>query len=285
MRFERVFLALFLVLFAGIASPQPFVSAPLAPPHPPNGPPCWPPTPNGLATWWTFDEPAGTTSSDFGGAVNNIGTDHGTVTRVTGQAGRALSFDGTAKWIEVADHPEVNFTGDCATAGEAGTINFWVRTTRNVGVATILDKRDTSGGNFIRGYSVYLWNGHLGFQIATGPGNLLCNSSGSACTNSIATPLPSVADGQWHFVAISLARCTTGLGLFYVDGQTMPFPLRVGDMTSTSSLVIGRLSPSLGTQFFAGEVDELDFFKTALTALDLDQLSGPKTAGMCPYIY
>ena len=283
MKFERVLLALVVVVVAGIASAQSLVPSPLAPPPPP-GPDCWPPAPAGLAAWWTFDEPAGTTSADFGGAVNNIGADHGTIPRIIGEVGRAVSFDGTAKWIEVADDAEVNFTGDCAAdAGESGTIDFWVRTTRNVGVATILDKRDTSGGNFIRGYSVYLWNGHLGFQIATGPGNLLCNSPGSACTNSIAVPLPSVADGQWHFVAISLARCKIATGLFYVDGQTMPFPLRTGDMTSTSNLVIGRLSPSLGTGFFAGEVDELDYFKTALTAVDLDAIKGTKTAGKCRY--
>jgi hypothetical protein len=84
-------------------------------------------------------------------------------------------------------------------------------------------------------------------------------------------------------VAISLARCKIATGLFYVDGQTMPFQLRTGDMTSTSNLVIGRLSPSLGTGFFAGEVDELDFFKAALTAVELDSISGTKTAGKCRY--
>ena len=38
-----------------------------------------------------------------------------------------------------------------------------------------------------------------------------------------------------------------------------------------------------GTGFFAGEVDELDFFKVALTAVDLDAIRGTKTAGKCRY--
>lgn len=286
MKRERLFLALFLVVFASIASAQPFAPAPLAPPPPPPpGPDCWPPTPLGLANWWTFDEPAGVTSSDFGGSINNIGSDHAAVPRVIGEVGRAVSFDGTSKWVEVADSPELNFAGDCTfDAAESATIDLWVRTTNNAGVNTILDKRDTTGPNFLRGYSLYLWNGHLGFQIATGPGDLLCNSPGSACTNTIATTLPSVADGDWHFIAVTFSRCRGAVGMFYVDGLTAPFSsMLVGDMTSTSNLFIGRRSPPFPPGYFRGEIDELQFFKVPLSALDLDGIRSHKTAGMCRY--
>lgn len=251
------------------------------PPQPPAGPCCWPPLPHGLADWWTLDEPAGLTSSDFGGAVNNVGTDHGAIPRVTGEVGRAASFNG-ATWIEVANHNEVNFIGDCVLDfAEPIAIDFWIRTTQANGTVPVLDKRDRNGANFLRGYAVYLSNGHVGFQMALGGGNQICNSSSSACSNFTATALPSVANGQWHFVGITLSRCRGAQGLLYVDGLTQAFQPRVGNIVSTSNLTIGRLSPSVGSSFFKGELDELEFFKALLTKTDFDGIFNKKCAGKC----
>jgi hypothetical protein len=251
------------------------------PPPPPGSPCCWPPPPTGMVDWWTFDEPAGPTSSDFGGAVNNIGTDHGAIPRVTGEVGRAASFNG-ATWIDVTDQNEVNFLGDCVLdAAEPIGIDFWIRTKQGSGTVVVLDKRDRNGANFLRGYEVYLSNGHVGFQMATGNGNQICGSSGSACTNFTATALPSVANGQWHFVGITLSRCRGAQGLLYVDGLVQPFQPRVGDIVSHASLTIGRLSPSVGNSFFKGELDELEFFKALLTKNDFDSIFNKKCAGKC----
>lgn len=277
MRFSRF--ASFVILVLAVVT----IAAAQGPPGPPSGPPpCWPPIPSGLVDWWTFDEPSGPTSSDFGGLVNNIGNDHGTVPRVAGEVGRAVSFNGGSNWIEVANGNEVNFLGDCANDGaEAATIDFWIRTTQASGVVTILDKRDSTGSNFLRGYSVYLWNGHLGFHMATGPGNSICNTPGSACSNSTATTLPSVANGQWHFVAIAFSRCRGAAGMFFVDGATAPFTPRVGNIVSTSNLFIGRLVPAMGKGFFIGAIDELEFFKAVLTPADLNGIYNKKSAGKC----
>jgi hypothetical protein len=270
----RILLCSVLFLLCRIVSAQ-------GPPPPPPSPCCWPPIPPALADWWTFDEPAGTTSSDFGGSVNNFGTDHGTIPRVTGEVGRAASFNG-ATWIEVANHNEVNFLGDCVLdAAQPLAIDLWIRTKQNSGVVTILDKRDRNGNNYLRGYSLYLWNGHLGFQMAMGSGNFSCGSSGSSCANFNATTLPSVADGNWHFVAVTLSRCRGASGLLYVDGATQAFQPRVGSIVSTSNLLIGRLAPSMGTSFFKGEVDELEYFKSLLTKSDFDSIFNKKCAGKC----
>ncbi len=262
------------------------VAAQAQPPKPPGSPCCWPPPPTGMVDWWTFDEPAGTTSADFGGAVNNIGTDNGSIPRVPGEVGRAASFHGST-WIEVANQNEVNFLGDCTLdAAEPIAIDFWIRTTQSNGTISVLDKRDRTGSTFLRGYEVYLSNGKIGFQMATGPGNQSCNSSGSACSNFTATALPSVATGQWTFVGITLSRCRGASGLFYVapvngTPATQPFTPRVGDIVSNANLTIGRESSAVGNLFFKGDLDELEFFKALLTKTDFDNIFNKKCAGKC----
>ena len=240
-------------------------------PHVPPGPCCWPPTNRPAVNWWTFNGPSGTTSADLAGTFNNIGIDHGTIPRVGGSSFRAIQLQG-AQWVQVANGNEVNFLGDCSTSNaENGTIAFWISASPATGVVTLVDKRETSS-NFIRGYSVFLWNGRLGFQMATGTGNGSCNSAGSACSNFIATSLPSVADGSWHFAAISFSRCNTPTGLFYVDGSTAPFTPRTGSLANASDLFVGRNVPVLGTSNFTGLLDELAMFKFAYTKTELDTL-------------
>jgi hypothetical protein len=270
----RLFVLLALFACAVVALAQ-------APPPPPPGPCCWPPVPAGLVDWWTFDEPAGTSSSDFGGTVNNLGMDHGTIARVPGAVGRAVSLTGST-WIEIGTGNEVNFLGNCVNdVAQPFTVDFWIRTTQTNGTATILDKRSRNGTTFLRGYSVYLHNGRVGLQMATGPGNFACNRPGSACSNMTATSLPSVADGNWHFVGIAFTRCLAASGLFYVDGQVASFTPRVGDIASASNLYIGRLAPPMGNSYLTGELDELELFKAALTKSDFDSIFGKKCAGKC----
>jgi hypothetical protein len=267
-----VYAGLFLFAFASVMTAQ-------GPPPPPSGPCCWPPVPTAekLVNWWSFDEPSPSTSADLGGAVNDVGTDHGTIVR----ASRNVQFQG-AQWIEVADGSEVDFNGDCPTNdAEAGTIAFWVKTTAGSGVVTILDKREAPVANFLRGYSIYLWNGRIGFQMATGAGNLSCGSSGSACTNYIATTLPSVADGNWHSAAISFSRCTGGAGLFYVDGSVVAFTPRNGDLTTANNLFIGRQSPTMGSGHFTGQLDDLMYLKYAYSKTQLDALFASRCNMKC----
>jgi hypothetical protein len=235
-----------------------------------------------MVDWWTFDEPSGS-YGDIAGSVNNVGAVNGPVARIAGEVGRAAQFNGTNTWVQVANDNEVNFLGNCANdAAEAGTIDFWINTGANQGTVTILDKRETAP-NFLRGYSIYMWKGHIGFQMATGPGNSSCNSSGSACSNitSLAPNVPIVADGKWHFVAITFTRCKGAAGMFYVDGQTEAFAPKVGDWTNKSDLYIGRRVPPMGPDFLRGALDELEYWKRALPKQELDAIWQAGPAGKC----
>jgi hypothetical protein len=256
----------FLITGAALAQEDRVASLPL----------CCAPIPAGTVDWWTFDEPSGPSSADFAGAVNNAGTDTGPVAHVAGMVGRARQYNGTNTYTTVADQLEVNFDSDCGP----GTIDFWIRTD-DTGTVNVLDKRQSTGTNFLRGYSVYLWQGKLGFQMATGPGNFSCNSGGSACLNATATSLPAVNDNKWHFVAISFSRCNSAAATFYVDGQTQAFTPRNGILTNTAPLLIGRQAPSMGGAFFRGAIDELEIAKSVVPAAALNaiRLAGPN--GKC----
>jgi hypothetical protein len=233
--------------------------------------------PAGMSAWWTFDEPAGNTSSDFGGAVNNRGSDVGPVQRIPGMVGRATRYNGVSTWVSIPDQIEVDFPSLC----DSGTIEFYVRTLQNVGTINILDKRDRTITG-LRGYSVYMSNGRLGFQMATGPGNLACNTAGSACSN-FTSPF-QIANGQWHLVAITFSRCNNPSGMFYVDGQTLPFTPRVGAIDSLAALLIGRQAPALGGTHFRGDIDELEIFKRVVTRPELEQIREARAAGKCRYL-
>jgi hypothetical protein len=230
--------------------------------------------------WWAFDEPAGTTSTDIRGTANNLATDAGAIPRVIGAVGRAAEFGGV-QWAQVANQADVNFNGDCATNdAEAGTIGFWISSTASSGVVTILDKRVVAT-NSLTGYSVFLYNGRLGFQMATGTGNSSCGSAGSACTNWVASTLPSVADGNWHFAAISFTRCNTPTGFFYVDGSTAAFTPRSGPLSNTSDLYLARNVPSLGAGIFSGWLDELFYGKQAFSSTELDAMRNDRCRDTC----
>jgi hypothetical protein len=233
--------------------------------------------PPNMSAWWTFDEPAGTSSADFGGAFNNRGSDVGPVQRVPGMVGRATRYNGVSTWVSVPDQAEIDFPGLC----DSGTIEFYVRTLQNVGTVNILDKRDRIATG-VSGHSVYMSNGRLGFQMATGAGHLACNSLGSVCSN-FTSPF-QIANGQWHLVAVTFSRCNNPSGTFYVDGQTLPFTPRVGALDSLTALHIGRQAPALGGTHFRGDIDELEIFKRVVTRPELEQIRSARAAGKCRYL-
>jgi len=256
---KRVFIALFLCIFAAAAFAQP------APPS------CCAPIPPNLANWWTFDEPAGPTSSDFGGTFNNIGNDNGPVQRIPGRVGRAVLFNGTNTFIAVPNQAEIDFAGNCAggVPTEDGTIDFWIRSGQNTGTVTILDKRVSSP---LQGYSIYMWNGHIGIQFA---------SNGSHVNLTAPNSVPAVATGQWVFVAITFTRCGTPTGTFYVNGQTASFSPPAGSIQNTAPLHIGRNISLGGAVPLKGALDELEYFKRALTKQQLDAIYNAGPYGKC----
>jgi hypothetical protein len=239
--------------------------------------PCLAP-PADISAWWPFDEDGGRTGYDISGssrpALFGVPTPPSTTKAMVG---RARCFDGSlAHNAFVQPSPSFDVSGDCALGdAEAFTIDVWLKTAA-AGFQPIVDKR-WGDANFVRGYQLYVQDGTLAFQMATGAGSAVCGTPGSACTDFLA-PLPALGgailnDDRWHHVAVVVDRCN-GIGEMYVDGALEhTFTPRTGDLANPSALFIAD-SHSIATapEYFTGCFDELEFFKRALSAPEVASL-------------
>lgn len=228
--------------------------------------------PSGLKLWLPFDETTGALANDFAG-FNNIGiygSGAASPSQVAGKVAGALSFDGSSDYVEVAHDTEIDFLGDCANdVAEAFTIDAWIKTTASSGVQTILDKRANTGNPI--GYHLFLNDGRLGLQLA----------NGGTFTNFVAPGNP-VADGNWHFIAVTVSRCRTASGKLYVDGNLAHnFTPIGGSYSNTANLNIGRRIPAFSANFFNGAIDELEIFKRVLADTELQSIYTAGSAGKC----
>src|SRR6185436_1182548 len=125
----------------------------------------------------------------------------------------------------------------------------------------------------VQGYLFFLNNGRLAFQMADGTFQNYLSSS------------PDLRDGRWHFIAVTVARCGANgnAGTFYLDGAFVSSFLdpRTGTLNNIAPLQIGRASPGFSGSFYSGCMDELEFFKRALTIQELQSIYNARSAGKC----
>ena len=94
---------------------------------------CVAPPPN-MAAWWPLDELVGPTAVDIAGFPTN-GTHVNGPTPAPGMVAGGLSFDGVNDYVNVPDHPSLNF-------GQGNlSIDAWIKTSDTSGVKVIVDKR------------------------------------------------------------------------------------------------------------------------------------------------
>ncbi|MEM7536066.1 MAG: SdrD B-like domain-containing protein [Chloroflexota bacterium] len=226
--------------------------------------------PDDMSAWWPLDEVTGSIAADIAG-FSDDGTHVNGPTPIVGMVSNALRFNGQ-NYVEAATSPELN-------VGEGDfSIDAWVRTHDANGVKIIVDKRYEDGVADTQGYSLFLVNGRVGFQMADGSGSWACSSDpvSSSCTNYISSA--SVADGEWHLVAVTVDRDQTDGGKIYVDGSlvhTFNPTIRANSLDNRRPLRIASRSSSR-TGLFRGDIDEVELFKRALTA---DEVVGIYRAG------
>lgn len=224
---------------------------------------CVPP-PGGMVAWWPLDETTGPTANDIAGPVNDSGTWVNNPVAVDGKVAAALSFDGSS-YVEVAEDDLLDFgTGDFS-------VDFWIKTTDSIWTRTILDNR-SQGGSAPIGYTVYLYDGRLGWQIADGSGYI----------NWVTTEF--IADGLWHHAAVSIDRDQPDGMKGYVDGFSVeaagdPTPCQ-GSLTNDAPLIIAGslLSPSYG---FVGVLDEIELLNRVLDSAEIESIWAADSSGKC----
>ncbi len=209
------------------------------------------PAPKNLSAWLTFDEPL------FQSA-----------TRVPGMVGRALHFDGKSSYFEVpAATPGLN-------AGEENfSVELWVRTSNGKTVRNIADKRDINA----KGWLLYIRSGNPGFQVVNGP----------EITDAIATSI-HIADGNWHHIVGVARRLPPQAPMVFVDGRLRVQSGRnitLTDIDNDTPLWIARHHANAYVRrdnlYFEGDVDELSFYRRALTPAEIAGLYKAGRAGKC----
>jgi len=239
--------------------------------------------PSGMVAWWPFDEnPIDITAHEiagYGGPYD--GTYVNNPAHYSGFVDGGVLFNGISSsplnYVEVPNHANLNFgTGDFS-------IDAWILHKEGAsGVETIIDKREQSPA---KGYSFFLYNGQLGFQLADAAGSSsTCSTvpSTSACTNYILSD-SNLADSKWHHVAVTIDRDNSTGGIWYIDGapqSTFNPAYRIGSLDNTSPLRIARHSFS-ESNFFRGVIDEVELFNRVLTASEVEAIYNAGEYGKC----
>lgn len=150
------------------------------------------------------------------------------------------------------------------------SIDAWIHTTQTT-TATIIDKRTGTANNPV-GYHLFVFGGNLGFQLGDGSPFLNNNSSG-----------PTINDGNWHHVAVTIDRTSTTGGRLYVDGAEVYIfdpTTRPGNISNTADLRIGQRYLS-SVQPFQGAIDEVEIFNRARSDSDIKAIFDAGSFGKC----
>jgi len=215
--------------------------------------------PKAMVAWFPFDEPAGAAIAQEI-VWDRDGVYVGTIT-LPGMVGPARRFNGAGDHVRVPNAAQHNFgAGDFS-------VDAWVRCPAGTGLQVIADKRVSPA----RGWSLFLLNGELGFQLADGAG----------FSNYIRPGV--ITDGQWHHVAATVDRDDPAGLVLYVDGVGTAFnpTARSGSVSNSSDLWIGVRAPAFGQVFYRGDIDEFELFRRALDVGEVQALFAAGKSGKC----
>jgi hypothetical protein len=211
--------------------------------------------PPGVSAWFTFDEPL------FRQA------DEHRPQRVPGLVGSALRFNGVDQYFEVpASTPGLNVGEDDFS------IELWIRTKQSVGTPSIVDKR----GHQPLGYLILTYKGRPAIQLADG-------SRGRGSFANV-----SIADGRWHHVAGVVKRLPPHPPAIFVDGvrrDNNEEHVTLTNLDVPQPLWLGRHHANGYVDreniYFQGDIDELTFYRRALTEKEIQSIYRAGAHGKC----
>jgi Concanavalin A-like lectin/glucanases superfamily len=221
---------------------------------------CVPP-PAGLVSWW----PGEGNAQDITGPNN--GTLQGGTTFAASMVGQAFSLDGVDDFVAVPNAPSVNIgSGDFS-------LDAWVRTSIP-DLQIIMDKRVGTLETPRLEYHFFVGLAGLGFQMADGKSETNFDSG------------VFIQDGTFHHVAVTVRRGSPDGGKIFVDGTVVltfdPTPY-AGDLDNMADFRIG--ASTVAGQYphdsFQGLIDEMEFFKRALTDNEVQAIFNAGSAGKC----
>ena len=199
--------------------------------------------PSGLVASYAFEEASGATTADQTG-LGHTGTISGATRSTLGKNGRALSFDGNADWVTVADANDLDLTTNM-------TLEAWVypTTTNNVWRAVVAKElgNDLAYGMMARSSSPgrpYAVISTTGEQLAQGPTTLPANT--------------------WAH----LAATYDGSALrFYINGALVTTKAAIGSITTTNLPL--HIGGDALNEWFNGRIDDVRIYNRTLTQAEI----------------
>jgi len=206
----------------------------------------------GLVGSWHFSEGAGTRAADSSGNGNDGTLTNGPLWNASGKAGYALQFDGVNDYVAVSDSANLNLP-------DAGfSIEAWFKTGSSA--SQILLSKGVSDAN--EEYTVNIEPGRVYFDYGAGTGYVIASTS--------------VADNQWHHIALLYNTAWSPKGKVYVDGVEKTITQSGGGshiVSSGSALYIGTQAAGAfyygGRSPFSGLIDEVRIYNRSLSAQEI----------------
>lgn len=206
------------------------------------------PVPRNLSAWLDFESPS--------------------ALQIQGKVGKAIAFDGKNQFLELPSS-----TKGLDMGSEDFSIEFWLRTSEGRFTRSIVDKRDTSP----TGYLIFISRGHLGFQVAYG-----ADRADTRRRDVV------VSDGRWHHVVATARRLPPQPPMLFIDGKTMPSASRNLTLESLDNATPLWLARHHANQlvnssdaYFTGAIDELSFYRRALSPAEVRTLFRAGSSGKC----
>ena len=203
------------------------------------------PKAQGLVWYWQLDTTSGATATDISGN-NHHGTISGSPSWVAGKVGNGLSFNGTNTYITLA-------TSSINPATIPLTMMAWFKTTNSTG-QVIAQQKDLGGTG-------RTWMGLFGGSCGITTAYTFINGGGSCKYGNT-----SISQNIWHHIAIT-SNPAANIMKLYVNGALEVSSTSTPD-TTTGDILVGVFK-TLSASFFYGTMDEILFYKRALSGAEI----------------
>jgi glucose/arabinose dehydrogenase len=214
------------------------------------------PVPTGLAAAWGFNEAAGTTTADSS-SNGNTGTftGAGVTWSPAGHTGAALSFDGTAGYLNVLNSPSLGLTS-------SHTFEAWIKPSQLTGYESIFTKETVGGGCSTLAY----WLQLNGSRISGGFNN------GTTCVEhpTTAQNLTTGPNAPWYHIAAVFDDAANTYKI-YLNGNLVTTQTENGaPVVKTSNLMIGQSGYTAGAnERWRGLLDDIRIYNRPLTQAEI----------------
>jgi hypothetical protein len=221
--------------------------------------------PSGLVSWW----PGEGNFKDIVGSNNGIPS--GGATFASGQVGQAFTFDGVNEYVRVVNRGGLNPTASF-------TIEGWICPREDRPQVIMSKWADSPAHPNQRSYCFQTQgNQALYFSISDWSHQL------DRSFHDFFTPIKVIALNKWSHVAAVYDQAT-GARRIYVNGvevaARVDAPITIAN--GTAEVLIGAaLTYGPPDSCFAGQIDELSFYATALSAAEIQAIYLAGSVGKC----